>query len=304
MVNDLDVAPTHDATAIVLAPALGQAALNPDGSFTYMPGPAFATAGLDGFDYTVLIATDAGNTSDPVRATVSTMASAAGRYTGHVRADAGQEISGFVKIAMSPRGTWTGSIRLGSKVFPLLGKLGVDGQLLPARPPALEIGLRLSVLPEGERRISAQLQHNGAGSGAVLPRNPYSVKSPAPYRGRHKLALSVNTSSGVAPLTGGRANLVLGRTGDASLTGKLGDGKAFSCSGAVSPRLGGGWRFMTYSSVYKFPPGTVSGELLFDPAVPLAIGGTLTDMKPPQTRSGPYQTGFTIEYAVSKILPP
>jgi DNA-binding beta-propeller fold protein YncE len=304
MVNDAGVAPTHDAAAIVLPPALGQAALNPDGSFSYTPGPAFATAGLDGFDYTVLIATDPGNATDAMRATVSTMASAAGRYTGHVRADAGQEIAGIVKITMSNRGTWSGSIRLGAKVFPLRGSLGVDGQLLPARAPALKISSRLSALPDGERRISAQLQHAGIGSGAVLPRNPYSVKSPAPNRGRHKLDLSVSTASGGAPLTAGRATLVLGRTGNASLNGRLGDGKAFSCSGAVSPRPGGGWRFMSYSSVYKFPPGTVSGELMFDPAVPLAIGGTLTAVKPPQTRSGPYQTGFTIEYAVSKILPP
>jgi hypothetical protein len=57
---------------------------------------------------------------------------------------------------------------------------------------------------------------------------------------------------------------------------------------------------MLYARVYKSPPGTVTGELVFDAAKPLEIGGPILVRKPPQTGRRPYPAGFTIEYAVSK----
>jgi len=303
MVNDLNVDTTHDMVAKADSSALGITVVNADGSFTYTPGSTFAKAGRDRFTYQLLLASDPGSASEPVQATISTMATVAGKYNGTVRVDASQAISGVAKISIGSTGSWSGSVKIGAKTVAIKGTVGMDGKLNVSKQPIFPVNLVLSVLPDNSRQIALQVTHDGGPSSGVLPGNPYSTKVKTPAAGKYKLTLSVANSIGTAPIDPGSATLTVGKTGTASVSGKLGDKTKFSYSGVLSPTAQGGWRLMIYTSIYKYPPGSVAGEVSFDPAQPLVIDGSLLNIKPPQTRTTPYQTGFTVDYDLAKATP-
>lgn len=303
MANDLNVDTAHDMVMQADSSTLGTTVLNADGSFTYTPGSAFAKTGRDRFTYQLLLASDPGSASEAVQATINSMAVVAGKYNGTVQLDASQAISGFAKISVSSSGSWSGSVKIGAKTVAIKGTVGADGKLNVSKQPLFAVNLALSVLPDNTRQIALQVTHDGGPSSGVLPGNPYSSKVKAPAAGKHKLVLSVASSIGTAPIEPGSATLTIGKTGTASISGKLGDKTKFSYSGVLSPTTAGGWRFMVYSSIYKYPAGSVAGEVAFAPAQPLVVEGSLLNVKPPQTRTGPYQTGFTVDYDVNKATP-
>jgi len=300
MVNDDNVASSHDIAEVVEPTTLGHTTLNADGSFVYTPGVTFAKTGSDHFTYRVLVGSDPGNTTATKKVTVSTMTAIAGKYTGYVLLNGASPVTGFATITVSTKGSWSGSVKIGAKKVSAKGTVGPDGTLLVTKQPVMNLGFTLSILPDGHREIAATVTHEGGASTGTLPGNPYSKKVPAPGAGKHKLTLTVTNSVGTAPLELGSATLTIGKTGTASISGKLGDKTKFSCSGVLGTHGGTGWRFMIYSSIYKYPPGTVSGEITFDPADPTKVEGPLKVNKPPQTRPAPYPGGFTIEYLAAK----
>jgi YVTN family beta-propeller protein len=297
--NDPNIAPSHDTAEMVSAPGAGEIVLNPDGSFSYTPGAAFAAADVDSFEYRVLVAGDSSNATAATAAMISTIASAAGQYSG-VLTSADQTPAGLVNITVSANGAWSGSARIGSKVTALKGTLTVDGTLQPKRTPAFNVALRLTVLEGGQRKIIATSSATEGMLSGTVNRSAYSKSSPAPNTGRHQLTLMPSRIIGDASEKSGVATFKLKGTGVASFVGKLGDGTRFSCSGVVTARGGGGWSFPNYASVYKSPPGSVSGELQSDSGGSSGISGVVTTFKPPQTRPGPFQGGFTIEYTVAE----
>ncbi len=303
LANDTRVTGAADTAVVAKASTGGTAVLNADGSFTYTPQAAFAQAGLDGFTYQVQIASDLGNLTGTTSATISTLASAAGRYTGHLTTAAGEAV-GFVDVTVGAAGSWSGKVRIGGKLQTLRGKLEMDGLLRVTAKVPPPVTLRLSALPTGERRISAQVLSEATTLTATIERSPYNKNSPAPAAGAHPLTLTVAGTVGTAPQEVGMAKLTISKLGIATLTGKLGDRTSFSSSGVVSARAGGGWLFAAYAPVYKSPVGSVSGTLTFDPSQPLLVDGALRAVKPPQTKTGPYQTGFTINYTVSRTPKP
>lgn len=308
MANDLNVDATHDmvATTQVQAqsPNQGTVTLNQDGSFVYTPAKTFATAKRDRFFYLLLPASDPGSAAEAVQVTINTMASVAGRYNGLVRLDASQAISGFAKISVSTSGSWSGSIKIGARTTAVKGTVGLNGKLtVTTKRLAFPVDLTLSVLPDFSRQIALAVTYDGDLSSGILPGNPYSTKVKAPAAGKYKLTLSVGSSTGTAPVDPGSASLVVGKTGTATISGKLGDKTKFSFAGVLAATETGGWRFMIYAAVYKYPPGSVAGEVAFDPVQPANIDGSLLTVKPAQTRAGPFQGGFTVDYDVAKTAP-
>ncbi|MEQ1861407.1 MAG: hypothetical protein ABMA13_15905 [Chthoniobacteraceae bacterium] len=304
LANDTRVAAPGDLAELSFSAGRGDAVLASDGALTYTPGPDFGTAEIDIFAYRVLIAGDAGNATSAANATVSTMASAAARYTGHLKADGSQAVAGFVNVIVTRTGAWSGSARLGATKQALKGRVEVNGELRPSRAPALDVALRLSARPNGHRSVGAFVRSGSDLFTGTMERSPFTRLAPAPGAGRHVLNLTVASSTGTAPADAGRATLKVSKLGVATIAGRLGDRTKFSCGAVVAPRTGGGWRLPVYSVVYKFPPGTVSGSLEFDPALTTGVAGTLHVVKPPQTRTGPFQDGFTVDYAVSNALTP
>lgn len=303
MANDLQVTSLTDSAVVFAASTGGTAVVNVDGSFTYTPQAAFAQTGLDGFTYQVQIASDLGNLTSPTTATISTLASAAGRYTGHILT-AGGDIAGFADVTVGASGSWSGKLRIGGKLQTLRGKLELDGLLRVVAKIPPPVTLRLLALPTGERRINARIESEGATLTSLVQRSSFNKTSPAPGAGTHPLALTVASTIGTAPTTPGTAKLTLSKLGVVRLAGKLGEKTAFTCSGVATARPGGGWLFEAYAPVYKYPPGSASGTLAYDSAQPLVIEGSIEVIKPPQTKKSLFQEGFTIDYAVSKVPKP
>lgn len=305
MANDTRVSPAVDLATVVQPPGGGTAVLNQDGSLTYTPRATPDPAAIDSFTYRVLLASDAGNLTGAETVQISTMAAAAGRYVGHLLSEDGLTAAGFVDVTVSALGSWTGRARFGATLQALRGVVEVDGQLRATNKPKLLLpALRLSLLSTGVRQVAAEVQSNGSSFRGAMLRSPYSKVVPAPNAGTHALDLTVSTASGAAPSAPGRATFRLSKLGLASISGRLGDRTSFSASGMVLAAADGGWVFPSYSVVYKHPPGSVVGNLSIDPALPLAVGGEILAVKPPQTRPAPGQLGFTVEYAVSKVPKP
>jgi len=303
LANDVQVTSTTDSAVVASASTGGTAVLSADGSFGYTPQAAFAQTGLDGFTYRVQIASDLGNLTGTTTATVSTVASAAGRYTGHVLNSTGK-IAGFADITVGASGSWSGKVRTGTKLQTLRGKLEMNGLLRVAAKVPPPVTLHLTALPTGQRRINARIDSDGNTFTSLVQRSPFTKNFPAPGAATHPLALTVATTIGTAPTEPGTAKLTVSKLGVAKLTGKLGDKTAFSSSGVVTAGPGGGWLFEVYAPVYKSPPGSANGTLTFDPVQPLVIGGTIEVIKPPQTKTGPFQNGFTVDYTLSKVPKP
>lgn len=302
LANDTRVAPPSDTSVVSLVPARGAATLGTDGTIDYVPGTDFATAEIDSFAYRVLIAGDSGNPTGTATVTISTVASAAARYTGHVKTEATQDIAGFINVNVTRTGAWSGVARLGAKRQPLKGRVEVNGELRPSRQPSLDVVLQLSAQPDGRRGIGAFVRDGSALFTGTVERSPFTPLTPAPGAGRRLLNLTVTSSTGTAPLDPGRATLTISKLGAATITGRLGDKMRFSASAVVAPRIGGGWLLPVYSVIYKYPPGSLSGVLALDPALTTGIAGSLTAVKPPQTR--PVAPGFTIDYAASEVPAP
>lgn len=301
--NDLRVAAPEDVPVLSVPPTLGTLALAGDGALRYTPGRTFRTVGIDRFSYRVWLGGDPLNATADTTATVSTMASAAGRYFGLLKTDGTGGIAGYVAATASAGGAWTGTARIGAVSHALNGTVGADGELRFARAPKLNLTLRLFVEDAGSsnghyrRRIRATVRIDTALFAADLHRSPFYNASPAPGAGRRVLTLPVSDASPNAPLSAMSATLTISRTGVASISARIGDGTRFTFSAPLDERTGGGWTLPVYAPVYRFPPGSVSGELRFDPANPAGISGALTAVKPAQTR--PAAAGFTVTYHAS-----
>lgn len=289
LANDTRVVIPTDAIEQSSGAALGTVTLAADGSFIYTPGADFAD--IDSFTYRALIAGDPGNATSAAPVTISTMASAAARYSGHVNAEATQEIAGFVDVNVRRTGAWSGMARLGTRRQPLSGRVEVNGELRPARTPALDVTLQLSARGDGTRSVGVFVRDDGSLSAGTLVRSPYSRLAPAPNAGRHVLALTLATSTGAAPASG-RAVLTLTPRGVARLAGRLGEANRFSTSAVVGPRDGGGWLLPVFARVRA---GTLGGELALD----TGIAGTFAAELPAQGGT----PGFSADYAASEVLP-
>ncbi len=304
LANDTRVAAPADAASVEADATLGTTLLNADGSFTYTPRKEFGASEIDSFSYRVRIAGDSGNATEPSAVTISTIASAAGRYTGPVKEDGNPKAAGFVNISISRGGTWTASAYVGTKRYTLKGKVEVDGELRPSRAPKIDLSLRLFAEPNGRRGVRANLREGSDHFVGLMQRSPYSSKSPAPNPGKHTLTFTMESSSGTPPVDPPRATLKISKNGLASLKGKLGDGTKFSFAGPVTERAGGGWELPVYTVLYKHPPGSMTGDLQFTAEPSAGITGTLNVIKPEQTRPRKNTAGFTIDYAVTSSPQP
>lgn len=303
LANDTNRNPVANTIEVTSQPRFGGVALNQDGSFTYTPGQYFGIAGYDVFKYHV--AGDVLPASPPTEGTVviSTFANMAGCYAGTIENEDTEETAGILKLDLTPKGTWTGSVVLLGKKYSFSGTLGLFGQLVIKGRPKLPAQFFLEAHTDGDRHIHAHLQNGSDSFEGEGDRSPFSKAFPPPSVGAHKLTLSYASSTGGAPTKSGSGVVRVTATGAASVVGKLGDRVPFSAASALleNPE----WTELgpllpVYSSAYK-NPGNVSGELDFGLSAEADATGDLTATKPDQIR--PAKSGYSITYDVSTISP-
>lgn len=299
LANDTGVSTSVDSAAIISSSLQGSTTLAVDGSFSYTPFPGFNKTPVDSFTYQVQIASDSGNGTRATTVHVSTYAAAAGRYVSHLT-DSSNNIVGFLDVTIGAAGSWTAKVRNGGLQHSLRGTVAADGKFVVTGKPKITATMRVTLLPTGEKEVSATIVNGTNTMTGVAVRTPFHKLLPAPAAVTTLLELPIVSSTGTAPTVMGTATLRLSKLGVASISGKLGDKTSFSSSGLALTRPGGGWVFPIFSIVYKYPPGMVYGTLEYDPNVPLEIGGNVRAVKPPQTKTGPYQSGFTLDHSVRK----
>jgi DNA-binding beta-propeller fold protein YncE len=307
LANDLRVAPPSDIAVLAASPTRGAAHLAADGSLTYTPGAAFTTTGFDSFTYQVRVDGDPSRATAETTATLSTFASAAGRYFATLADESTGEIGGFASIVITARGTWTGKVRLGAAVQPLKGAIRIDGAMQPARTSKLDLTLRLATASEARHTITAAVRTEATLDSATLHRPAFSKASPPSGVGRHRLVLEASSLSDGAPSGVGSALLRIGKTGAARLSGRLGEGTAFSCAAPLAmpgPATPGGWTLPVFAPVFRSPPGHVAGALDFSSSRATAIEGRLTAWRPQQTKPPGAAPPFTIRYDARSIPEP
>jgi hypothetical protein len=300
LANDAGLAAPADTIEIVSQPALGVVALDPDGAFTYTPGPFFGVAGRDAFTYRVLLDGDPASATAAATVAIRLQRSAAGAYAGVLRNEATGAPEGFIRLQLSPRGASSGFLLHGGKKFPIRGSIGSDGDFAIARPAT---GLAIQLLTRDDGTRCAEITFTGADftlHGEAFP-SPFSPLAPAPFAGAHSLLLEVAAATEGAPETPGRARLRIARNGTATLAGRLGDRTPFACATALVQTDRPGPIIPVFTAIYRGKTGSISGKLEFGSTATSAPAGTLTAVKP--ELGTPPAPGFTIDYTATPSTP-
>lgn len=99
------------------------------------------------------------------------------------------------------------------------------------------------------------------------------------------------------PQGDGFARMDIGKTGVVSITGKLGEGTAFTSSSLLKDDHS----LALYAGLYASKPaqrGSVAGRVSVGPAAAIDLAATLRWYKPPQTSGAFYRSGFATEFTL------
>jgi hypothetical protein len=219
-----------------------------------------------------------------------------GTYNG-LFAEAGraQESSGFVTLAVTEKGAYSGSLRRGTSTYPLTGQFDVAGwaskTVLRPRTNSWAVAMRLDLAGAevltgtlGDGHWLADLRADRAVFNAQT--NPATQ-----YASKYTLIIPGSTDASASPGGEGYGAVVVSGAGQVTLSGSLADGSALSQTVPVS-RDG---RWPLYASLYT-GKGSVWSWLAFDTNQPAAgFQGELSWIKQAQPGVKYYPAGFTNE---------
>jgi hypothetical protein len=216
-----------------------------------------------------------------------------------------QESSGFITVALTDRGSFSGKLLLAGKSLPFRGTLNLDCSATVIIPRPQTNGLTMQVnfgagrMPEG---ISGQIS-DGAwlaelqGDRAVY----HSRTNPAPFAGAYTVAIPGSTGDPFSPAGDGIGTLKIDGGGLGTFTGVLADGTKVAQRVPLSKA--GNWPL--YGSLY-----TGKGSLLSWMTITNRLGDDLTGIvswiKPGIQTAKYYPVGFTNEVLAtgSSYAPP
>jgi hypothetical protein len=213
----------------------------------------------------------------------------------------------LVSLSVAANRSFSGQIRLGTLVIPLKGVLDLYGVYnavlrLPGSNETVSVQLNVPSGADISSGATVSLVGNGLfGSASTnLLRVTVDPSIRQGVQGRYTMALTTNEGAGI-PEGAGYAIVNLRPNGDASVTGRLGDGQAFSTSTFVTKNADVIFHATPYPKGGVFQGAlTVNGG-----AQPASISGTLEWIKAPQ--AGPkYPAGFSTTVSVegTEYTPP
>jgi len=234
----------------VSAPADGHVVID-GSSIIYTPHANFAhISGTDSFTYT-LIDSEGATTSGTVQISDAFRAGA-GSYEGLVTDDGGKSSNvGYITLHVSSSAAFTGKLLFGGLTFPIRGAFDAAGFFVgrsntPDRANPLKITLQLDFPysasdPDNYKVVGAVIGATDHASVNAFRDQPYVAAHPAVDAGLYTVLLpyTTSTSSTISAIISGTgyASLSIGKTGLATLKGRLADGTPFSQGGAL--RSGG-----------------------------------------------------------------
>ena len=292
LANDTDADSDPLTVISVSQPSIGRAALNADGTITYIPHATFASfAGADSFVYT--LDDGQGGTASATVHIYNPFYLQKGNYAG-VLSDSGASV-GLLTLALAGNGSFTGKLRYGTSALALKGSFDSTGAYTGMiGGSALTLQLDLSKVTGSDYGA-----YTVAGTYKGLAFSCYhalynSTSYPAPSAGLYTVLLPAKQPlSSSIPGGTGYATLKITEAGNVTITGVLADGSAISDGIFIT---GAGTPFSATFPVFVALAYTNRGTLIGSVAVEDVPGisdcdGALTWHKPAQAK-GVYPGGF------------
>ena len=161
-----------------------------------------------------------------------------GRYRGLIASTPDDPSAGKISIAISRTGAFTGSMKFADKKHRLRGTFDGSGNftksISPKKSAPLDVQLRLDALG-AQQRITGTVTVTDAAHAITADRK--ITKKRTERAGRYALVLTDDLAEGnepASPHREGFAVIVVSTTGEARVTGTLGDGTDFAAGGSLS----------------------------------------------------------------------
>lgn len=299
--NDTDADGDTRTVTSVSRPSIGTARITGGGTtVTYTPLGSFLThAWSDSFTYT--ISDGNGGTATAKVTLYNPFYLQKGNFAGLTTNN------GFVTLALTGNGAFTGKVRMGGGAYALSGVFDASGHYTHSfarvgggTPVVVSLSLDVSQVTGNQGYYTL----TGTVDGAAM--NAYhvlynAVTNPAPQAGSYTVLLPGNPSYPASPQGTGYATLTVTEGGSVTMTGVLADGTAFT----DGTYLTGGASY--YTGVAQFPVwamvkagntftgATITGAMTFEDVTNVSdCDGTLNWNKPAQAPTAPafYRSGF------------
>jgi hypothetical protein len=287
--NDTANVPASLTIVSVTTPSLGTAAISGDGrTITYTPRVVFASAAAsDLFSYTIR---DGFGGTATAQVTIGNSARQLhGVYDGLL--SDGTNTVGFLRLALTATGTWTGTLQLGTVSTSIRARFDLENSARVTTGGQL---LTLQFARTGEPVIAVTL---GAGTVGTLTRAPFNATTHrSPKAGRYSVLLPAPAAGVLPPDTlpggAGYAAMVISPSGLALLAGRCGDGTLWSAKCFLKED-----DTMALYVIVRYQPGragTLAGLVSFRELAGVSdCDGALAWFKPPQTSPAKYPARFT-----------
>ena len=198
--------------------------------------------------------------------------------------------SGYVRLTLTDKGTFTGSLLLEGSTLSLSGTFDIQRTAALNLPRSSKPALQLNLALDAESRVlsgtvTCSLWH----SDLVALRA--ATGSPNAYAGAYTLAVRGEDDRSEGPPGDGAAAVTVSASGALQITGSLADGTAITQSSAVTEA--GLWPF--FGSLYGGRGGVV-GWMSLDSS---EAAGEIFWLRPPLVSGSPYYTsGFVLQRSV------
>jgi hypothetical protein len=208
--------------------------------------------------------------------------------------------AGLVTVTTTTKGSFSGSLLLGSKTFPLRGKFDVGGQarVTVRRHGLSSLNLVLMLDANDPDLLSGNIGDGTWSAGLSGSRSVFDGRSNlSPQTGRYTMVISGEPASGGEPTGDSFGSVQVDKTGRVSFAGTLADGTAVTRSGVVTK----GAQWALYLPLYA-GQGFVSGQLNFVATGSNDLSGELTWTKLGMTKAKFFPSGFVFQTAASGAL--
>jgi hypothetical protein len=219
--------------------------------------------------------------------------------------DVRHESSGFIRLTLTDRGTFTGDLQSAGHRYPVRSQFDLAGHAMASvpRPGDSLLSMELSLNPEGPAdQIHGTVTDGNWITTLLADRAVFNATTHvAPYAGQFTLAIPAEPDRTEVPPGDGFGALRVSTGGSVQFSGTLADGTKINEAAPVS-RMGV-WPF--YVSLYG-GKGCILGRLTFGNEVADDLGGLVHWIRPALAGTGIYLAGFTnASFAIgSKYGPP
>jgi hypothetical protein len=211
--------------------------------------------------------------------------------------------SGFFTFNLTDRGTYTASLRIGSRKLSAKGKLGLDGQVTNTvsrhRTNALTVAWAIAL--DGSDQINGMVGDGSWTATLLGDRATFGKTNPPPQAGRYTWIVLGTPSTALAPEGDSYGAAVVDSRGRVRLTGSLADKTSLVAKAPISKN--GHWPL--YASLYG-GKGALLGWAVFTNQAATDFDGLLSWIKPAISTAMFYPGGFASESALlgSRYTPP